>query len=63
MVKVIQSVLPKLLVPKKSSFVLFSSIGETLRMPFHASVAVAKGAIEGLYKSLMVDYAPKIGLM
>ena len=28
-------------------------------MPFHASVAAAKGAIEGLTKSLAAEYAPK----
>ena len=29
-------------------------------MPFHSSVSVSKGAIEGLTKSLAAEYAPKI---
>ena len=29
-------------------------------MPFHASVAAAKGALEGLTRSLAAEYAPKI---
>ena len=29
-------------------------------MPFHASVAAAKGAIEGLTRSLAAEWAPKI---
>jgi NAD(P)-dependent dehydrogenase (short-subunit alcohol dehydrogenase family) len=29
-------------------------------MPFHASIAGAKGAIEGLTKSLAAEFAPKI---
>jgi NAD(P)-dependent dehydrogenase (short-subunit alcohol dehydrogenase family) len=29
-------------------------------MPFHASVASAKGAIEGLTRSLAAEFAPKI---
>jgi NAD(P)-dependent dehydrogenase (short-subunit alcohol dehydrogenase family) len=29
-------------------------------MPFHASIAVSKGAIEGLTRSLAAEFAPKI---
>jgi 3-oxoacyl-[acyl-carrier protein] reductase len=29
-------------------------------MPFHTSVAAAKGAIEGFAKALAAEYAPKI---
>jgi NAD(P)-dependent dehydrogenase (short-subunit alcohol dehydrogenase family) len=29
-------------------------------MPFHASIAGAKGAVEGLTKSLAAEFAPKI---
>jgi 3-oxoacyl-[acyl-carrier protein] reductase len=29
-------------------------------MPFHASISMAKGAVEGLAKSLAAEYAPKI---
>ena len=29
-------------------------------MPFHSSVAMAKGAVEGLTRSLAAEFAPKI---
>jgi len=29
-------------------------------MPYHASIAAAKGAVEGLVKSLAAEFAPKI---
>ena len=39
---------------------LFSTVATTLGMPFHASVATAKSAVEGLTKSVAADLAPKI---
>jgi len=39
--------------------VLFSTVAVQTGMPFHASVAAAKGAIEGLTRSLAAEYAPK----
>ena len=47
LVKVIQSVLPNLTAANQSSIVLFSSVAASMGMPFHTSVAAAKGAIEG----------------
>lgn len=60
LVKVIQSVLPNLLASEQASLVTFSSVAATLGMPFHTSVAAAKGAIEGFAKALAAEYAPKI---
>jgi NAD(P)-dependent dehydrogenase (short-subunit alcohol dehydrogenase family) len=60
LVKVIQSVLPNLTVAEQSSIVLFSSVAASMGMPFHTSVAAAKGAIEGFAKALAAEYAPKI---
>lgn len=42
------------------SVVLFSTVAATQGMPFHASIAAAKGAVEGLTRSLAAEWAPKI---
>ena len=60
LVKVIQTVLPNLNASNQSSIVLFSSVAASMGMPFHTSVAAAKGAIEGFAKALAAEYAPKI---
>lgn len=60
LVKVIQSVLPNLVASEQSSIVVFSSVAASMGMPFHTSVAAAKGAIEGFSKALAAEYAPKI---
>ena len=43
-----------------ASVVLFSTIAVQTGMPFHSSIAVAKGAIEGLARSLAAEWAPTI---
>lgn len=43
-----------------ASVVLFSSVAVQTGMPFHASIAVSKGAVEGLTRSLAAEYAPRI---
>jgi len=43
-----------------ASVVLFSTVAVQTGMPFHASVAAAKGAVEGLGRSLAAEWAPKI---
>jgi NAD(P)-dependent dehydrogenase (short-subunit alcohol dehydrogenase family) len=45
---------------ENASIVLFSTVAVAQGMPFHASVAAAKAAIEGLTKSLAAEFAPKI---
>ncbi|WP_415060371.1 SDR family NAD(P)-dependent oxidoreductase [Flavobacterium sp.] len=60
MVKVIQTILPNLSASNQSSIVLFSSVAASMGMPFHTSVAAAKGAIEGFAKALAAEFTPKI---
>jgi len=59
-VKAIQAYLPNLQQSENSSIVLFSTVAVQTGMPFHASVAAAKGAVEGLTRSLAAEFAPKI---
>lgn len=40
------------------SVILFSSVAVQTGMPFHASIAAAKGAVEGLTRSLAAEWAP-----
>lgn len=58
LVKVVKAILPKM--AEGSSMVFFSTVAVGMGMPFHTSVAAAKGAIEGFAKSLAAEYAPKI---
>ncbi len=57
-IRVIQKV-QKLFKPG-SSVVLFSTVAVQRGMPYHASVAVSKGAIEGLVRTLAAELAPKV---
>lgn len=43
-----------------ASVVLISSVAANVGMPFHASVASVKAALEGLGRSLAAEWAPKI---
>ncbi len=56
-VKVIQHVLNALKKSETSSVVLFSTVAVAVGMNFHASIAAAKGAIEGLARSLAAEFA------
>lgn len=60
LIKVLKSILPRLSLSNNSSLVFLSTVAVSQGMPFHSSVATAKGAIEGLAKSLAAEYAPKI---
>ena len=60
MIRVLQAVLPNLVASQQSSVVLYSTVAVKIGMPFHTSVAAAKGAIEGFARSLAAEYAPKI---
>ncbi len=59
-VHAIQQALPALKNTPSASIVLFSTIAVAQGMAFHASIAAAKAAVEGLTKSLAAELAPKI---
>ncbi len=60
-VKTIQACLPRLKKSKSgAAIVLFSTVAVKTGMPFHASVAGAKAAVEGLTRSLAAEFAPRI---
>jgi NAD(P)-dependent dehydrogenase (short-subunit alcohol dehydrogenase family) len=59
-ISVIQKVLPKLKKSEQASIVLFSTVAVQTGFNFHSQVAVSKGAIEGLTRSLAAEFAPKI---
>jgi NAD(P)-dependent dehydrogenase (short-subunit alcohol dehydrogenase family) len=59
-VKTIKHFLPQLQQAENSSIVLFSTVAVQTGMAFHASIAAAKGAVEGLTRSLAAEFAPKI---
>lgn len=60
-VRAIQASLPALKkAPEGAGIVLFSTVAVQTGMPFHASIASAKGAVEGLTRSLAAELAPKI---
>jgi 3-oxoacyl-[acyl-carrier protein] reductase len=59
-VRVLQQYHANLQKAEAPSVVLFSTVAVGTGMPFHASVAMAKGAVEGLTRSLAAEWAPKI---
>ncbi len=59
-IKCLQAYSGNLQQSKQASIVLISTIAVELGMPFHSSVSVSKGAIEGLTKSLAAEFSPKI---
>ncbi len=46
--------------PRPASVVLFSSVAANKGFPFHTSVGMAKGALNGLVVSLAAELAPKV---
>ncbi|MEO0416224.1 MAG: SDR family oxidoreductase [Verrucomicrobiota bacterium] len=59
-VRLIREALPALKKSDQASIVLFSTVAVQTGLPFHASISAAKGAIEGLGRSLAAELAPKI---
>ncbi len=59
-VNCIQAYLPNLKKSSAASIVLMSTVAVQSGMPFHTSIAMAKGAIEGLTKALAAELAPAI---
>ncbi len=58
LVKTVKDILPRM--AEGSSMVFFSTVAVAVGMPFHTSVAAAKGAIEGFAKALAAEYTPKV---
>ncbi|WP_372768801.1 SDR family NAD(P)-dependent oxidoreductase [Lutibacter sp.] len=59
-VKTIKKYLKPLKNGTNASILLFSTVATKLGMPYHASIAASKSAIEGLTKSLGAELAPAI---
>lgn len=59
-VQTLQANLKLLQAAERASVVLFSTVAVSTGMPFHASIAGAKGAVEGLTRSLAAEWAPAI---
>lgn len=58
MVKIVKTIMPRM--AEGASMVFFSTVAVGSGMPFHTSVAAAKGAVEGFAKALAAEYAPKV---
>jgi 3-oxoacyl-[acyl-carrier protein] reductase len=56
----IQAALKSLKNTPGSGVLLFSTVAVGTGMPFHASIAAAKGAVEGLTRSLAAELAPTV---
>lgn len=56
----VQAALPALKKSPGASVVLFSSVAAQQGFTFHASVAMAKGAVEGLTVALAAELAPRV---
>jgi len=59
-IKILQKVLPRLKAAQNASIVFFSTIAVQKGFNFHSQVAVSKGAVEGLTRSLAAELAPAI---
>lgn len=59
-VRLLQQALPALKKSSNASVVFFSTVAVQTGLSFHASIASAKGALEGLVRSLAAELAPSI---
>jgi len=59
-VEILQSILPRLKKSENPSIVFFSTVAVQAGFNYHSQVAISKGAIEGLTRSLAAEFAPKI---
>lgn len=57
-VKVLQACMKSLKKSPSASVVLYSTVAVSVGLGFHASISSAKGAVEGLAKSLAAEWAP-----
>jgi len=59
LIRIIHEILPKLKNSEQASLIFFSTVAVKVGMPFHTSIAAAKGAIEGFARALAAEYAPR----
>ena len=59
-VTLLQRALPSLLKGEDPAVVFFSTVAVQTGLPFHASISAAKGAVEGLTRSLAAELAPRV---
>ena len=59
-VRAIRLAHPALKAAPSASVVLFSTVAVGTGLPYHAGIASAKGALEGLARTLAAEFAPKI---
>ncbi len=59
-VRALKAALPALKRSEGASVLLFSTVAVRTGMPYHAAVGAAKGAVEGLTRSLAAELAPTI---
>ncbi len=59
-VRLLQQVLPRLKASDQASVVFFSTVAVENGFNYHAQVAISKGALEGLTRSLAAEFAPKM---
>ncbi|MEW7291784.1 SDR family NAD(P)-dependent oxidoreductase [Aquimarina sp. 2304DJ70-9] len=59
LIKIIHRILPNIKNSNQASLIFFSTVAVKVGMPFHTSIAAAKGAIEGFAKALAAEYAPQ----
>lgn len=58
LVRILKEIMPRF--NPGASLVFFSTVAVGSGMPFHTSVAAAKGAIEGFARALAAEYAPQL---
>lgn len=58
--KIIKKLLPNLKKTENASILLFSTIAVQSGFSFHSQVAISKGAIEGLTRSLAAEFSPLV---
>ncbi|MEM9717923.1 MAG: SDR family oxidoreductase [Bacteroidota bacterium] len=59
-VKAIKTCFSRLKKAENPSIVLFSTVAVQQGMPYHASIAASKGAVEGLTRTLAAEFSPTI---
>ncbi|MDB4358621.1 SDR family oxidoreductase [Verrucomicrobiales bacterium] len=59
-INVIRQALPALKKSESASVVLFSTVAVDTGIPFHSGISSAKGALEGLMRTMAAEFAPDI---